>query len=101
MYNSFEVTDHTASRELDHISDHKKRGHMGKEQLDQLEALIDAVGLATLLDGIDIVCAGKAEHIEENWQDSGLARTWRKAGEATGRFADTRPIAELDRVSGR
>lgn len=41
-----------------------------------LESLIDANGLAAVLDCIGEICRLKADHIRETWQDRALARQW-------------------------
>lgn len=42
----------------------------------KLEALIDSDGLVNVLDAIQQICYGKAEHIRSAWQDTSLANTW-------------------------
>jgi hypothetical protein len=49
---------------------------------DELEALIDKYGLRNIAISLTIVCNSKSQHIEENWQDRGLARQWRNAAKA-------------------
>lgn len=46
---------------------------------DELESIIDRVGLDTLLDCLSSVCDDKAEHLACNWQDDGAARAWQRA----------------------
>ncbi len=48
-----------------------------------LEALVDANGLANVLEALAELCDAKAEHVEANWQDVGLARLWRSAYRVT------------------
>jgi hypothetical protein len=50
------------------------------ERRAMLEALIDAQTLAETLDDIGQICGYKALHVQENWQDSGLADRWERAG---------------------
>lgn len=45
----------------------------------QLEEMIDRHSLAKVLDMLAGVCGQKASHIEENWQDYKLAKTWDRA----------------------
>lgn len=60
------------------------------EQLqEELEKLVDAWNLATILEALASVCADKAEHLRVNWQDPTSARQW----EATQ--------MDLDRVARR
>jgi hypothetical protein len=41
--------------------------------------MVDKFGLATVLNGLACICSGKADHLDENWQDKRLARAWEKA----------------------
>jgi hypothetical protein len=50
------------------------------EQLLMLESMIDSSSLADVLDSLAEIAHAKAQHIEENWQDISLARTWDGAG---------------------
>ena len=51
-----------------------------QEAADALEAMVDRYGLARTLEVLGDVCMGKASHVEETWQDYGLARAWGLAG---------------------
>ena len=44
----------------------------------QLETLIDAHGVDSILESIGIVCRDKADHIRSNWQDNVLAGQWER-----------------------
>lgn len=52
----------------------------------ELEGLIDSVGMAVTLDSLAWVCAVKAEHIEEHWQDAPLAKEWWDLSKRIGRI---------------
>jgi hypothetical protein len=54
---------------------------------DELEQLVDHQGLCAVLDLVADIAYGKAEHIEEHWQDPALARKWQRAGELIGKLA--------------
>lgn len=56
---------------------------------DHLESLIDRHGVALTLVMIAEICADKAEHIEENWQDTLEAKTWRKVGKRVDQCSQT------------
>lgn len=45
---------------------------------DTLEKLVDDNGLQAVIGALSQICFEKAEHIQENWQDSGLAKLWEK-----------------------
>lgn len=47
-----------------------------------LEQMIDRHGLAEIIDAIGDICAAKAQHVRENWQDESIASQWDKAGRA-------------------
>lgn len=63
-------------------------GHATIEQTEQVEKLIDTLGLHNLLGTISVVCAEKAEHIETNWQDHALAKKWNAASTKIGKLYD-------------
>lgn len=46
-----------------------------------LEEAIDKWGLAATLGIMVDIAEGKARHVEENWQDKGLARLWRRVAQ--------------------
>lgn len=50
-----------------------------------LEQLIDAHGLESVLSALCEICGEKAEHALSTWQDRGLARRWGKRGTALDR----------------
>lgn len=41
-----------------------------------LEFLMDAAGVAPIMEALSEICGEKAEHIESAWQDRPLARRW-------------------------
>lgn len=47
-----------------------------------LEMLIDKHGLLHILTGLDCICTEKSLHIQENWQDKALAKSWDRASNA-------------------
>jgi hypothetical protein len=53
--------------------------HLSQEAEYVLEGLVDAFGLQNVLNGLACIASGKADHIESNWQDQGLANRWEKA----------------------
>lgn len=52
------------------------------EMRDALEAIVDKIGLASTLANLAEIASLKAQHIRENWQDEGLAKTWDKDSRA-------------------
>jgi hypothetical protein len=50
------------------------------QELEQLERLIDQTSLSAVLDALQTICDGKAEHLQSNWQDAGAAKNWTRAG---------------------
>jgi hypothetical protein len=60
---------------------------MEQHDLDILERLVDAFGIAEVLSGLSKVCSDKAEHVAVEWQDTPLAKNWMKLS------------TKLDRVS--
>lgn len=55
-----------------------------KEEIAQLEALVDGASLQGVLMALSDICGEKAEHVRTNWQDRGLARQWDTACGAIG-----------------
>lgn len=51
---------------------------------DAIEELIDQNSLSAVKEALANVCFEKAEHIQSNWQDSDLAKTWENAGRKIG-----------------
>ena len=45
-------------------------------EFQELEKLVDKVGLQSVLMGLSEICGLKDEHIQADWQDYGLARRW-------------------------
>jgi hypothetical protein len=66
------------------------------DQLEALEKLVDASTLATVLEALAEVCHEKAEHLRVNWQDSGMAVAWTRAGNRIQATANT--IYNRDKV---
>lgn len=54
---------------------------------EELELLLDKMGLPLLLASLADIANEKAEHVATNWQDQNLAKRWRKAGTALGTFS--------------
>jgi len=46
--------------------------------LDDLEMMIDRSSLLHVMTGLVTICFEKADHVDSNWQDAELARTWRQ-----------------------
>lgn len=62
---------------------------------EQLEAMIDSIGLAKLLDTIAIVCLEKSEHVLTNWQDKTLAKQWSNAYQAVVKCSVHKSVISL------
>jgi hypothetical protein len=50
--------------------------HIEQKEIDTIEAIIDRVGLTQVAEAISAIAAGKADHVQTNWQDKGLAQAW-------------------------
>ena len=46
---------------------------------DELEALVDTLGLERVLELLGEVCHDKADHLRTNWQDEVQARAWERS----------------------
>lgn len=54
---------------------------------DELEDVIDSVGLSAFLDRVADICHAKAEHVQSTWQDVYLAKLWERAGNKISKLA--------------
>jgi hypothetical protein len=50
-----------------------------KDDLPELEAMIDRHGLYCVLSMLSDIASEKAEHLRSNWGDKGAAHAWEKA----------------------
>lgn len=57
-----------------------------KKLAEKLEDLVDANNLVDVINALSQVCHEKAQHIEENWQDKRLAKTWETAARKLDRL---------------
>ena len=48
----------------------------GSDAMVALELLVDKVGVRNVLWALERICAGKAVHVAEAWQDSRTAKVW-------------------------
>lgn len=46
----------------------------------KMESLIDEYGLEEVVRALGTICHAKADHVQSNWQDRGLAKSWAKRG---------------------
>ena len=51
---------------------------------ERIEAALDTTTLADFLSEVSDICYLKADHIELNWQDDGLAKVWRRMSRRLG-----------------
>lgn len=65
---------------------------LNAKEMEALEAMIDAANVQAVLVGISEICGEKAQHIEDNWQDYGLAKVWATACGAIGVFSCSKEI---------
>ena len=54
--------------------------NLNPKQIDDLEALIDRTSISAVMEALVATAFGKAQHVEETWQDNLTARVWRKVG---------------------
>lgn len=47
-----------------------------------IEKLVDQHSLCLVLSKLVDICHGKAQHLEENWQDKNAAKAWDSAAKA-------------------
>lgn len=63
---------------------------------DELEGIIDQLGLAETLRRIGGVCREKAEHLRVNWQDRESAKRWEAAAISIEGNAEGRPVRHTE-----
>ena len=61
-----------------------------------LEALVDANGLRAVVEALAAIAYAKADHIQEAWQDRGLARLWLAAGRRLATTAESSALWRLE-----
>lgn len=61
-----------------------------------LESLVDNNGLAAVVNALAVICLGKAQHLEENWQDPNTARDYTRA--ATLLETAARKLVSINRI---
>lgn len=45
---------------------------------DELEQIVDKLGLSFTLHALEQICYEKAEHLRSNWQDENAAKMWER-----------------------
>lgn len=60
-------------------------GQITRHDADALEAMIDRTSLLAVVTTLMEICYGKAQHLEENWQDRRAAKSWEQDGNALDR----------------
>ena len=56
--------------------DIKNDGMTYLQTMEDIELIIDQIGITGLCDLIAEICSAKSDHIESNWQDEILAKEW-------------------------
>lgn len=69
------------------------RNQINQAEIDQIEKIIDRVGLAQLTEAIAAIAVQKSLHVEENWQDVPLAKVWTRVAR---KFDKLIPALELN-----
>jgi hypothetical protein len=71
-----------------------------RKTTEEIEAMIDSVGLSDMVSIMSDICYAKAEHLRSNWQDEHNAEIWVRAGtvlnSASGRKAINRMVCGHD-----
>lgn len=62
---------------------------------EKLEEMIDRHGLKAVLNALGSVCHDKADHVQSNWQDRGLASAWQRAGKACDKLAASKTVKAI------
>jgi hypothetical protein len=64
-----------------------------QKEVDAIEAILDRVGLAQTVEALSAIAFAKSIHVEENWQDKNLAKTWERIA---NKFDKLIPALELN-----
>jgi hypothetical protein len=51
-----------------------------RNERDELEILLDKLGVEGIMSALAEICYEKEAHVQEYWQDRSLAARWRKLG---------------------
>ncbi len=51
---------------------------MENKDKEEIEAIIDRVGMLCFINTVIDICEEKADHIRSNWQDKHLAKVWER-----------------------
>ena len=57
-----------------------------------LEEMMDRHGIQNVIEDLAEICYAKAQHVEEAWQDPGLASVWNSAGNYLWKVAYSKSI---------
>lgn len=60
-----------------------------------LELVIDATSLRSVLEMLAEICHEKADHLASNWQDHTSARAWVKAAKTIHRCAESNAVSDV------
>ncbi len=67
----------------------------------ELEAAVDAHGIAGVLDALTEVCMDKSEHVRATWQDDALGALWSRIARAVCRAETSQAVRDLAATEGR
>lgn len=62
------------------------------EREQELEDVVDALGLKGVCEALAEICSAKADHVRTNWQDEPRAKAWGKAAAMLERVATRIPV---------
>ena len=67
---------------------------LNKEELVQLEAMMDKTSLRNVLAGVAYILEGKSAHLAENWQDYTGAKMFERAASAIWKLIE-KPVIRI------
>jgi hypothetical protein len=71
------------------------------DMAETLEGLVDAHGVQHVVQVLAVIARAKGLHIEETWQDAGLAGAWNDVAGLLDATSQRAPIVRLAGVEGR
>lgn len=64
-------------------------------QVERLERLVDETSLRDVLEALSDICAKKAEHVSNNWQDEALAKLWSQCASAMRNVSNLKTFSNM------
>lgn len=64
-----------------------------QDAMDDLEDMVDAVGIHGIMDALSTIASEKADHVRANWQDDAMAKEWDRVARYLSQQSTNRLLA--------